>query len=135
MTNNITVDLVTPEKLVSSKQVEMAVIPGSDGDFGILKDHAPLISSIRPGVINLYKSANSNDISDRIFVTGGFAEVTGERCTILATEAIDLSEINKEDIDKRLEKAQDTLDFAKGDDEKIIAEKEVEIAKLLVEIF
>ena len=63
----------------------MVVVPGTEGNFGVLPGHAPLISTIRPGTIDIYEG---NAITERIFVAGGFAEVTPERCTVLADEAM-----------------------------------------------
>ena len=67
-------ELVSPEKLLFSEDVEMVVVPGAEGDFGVLVGHAPLISALRPGVIGTYTGST---VDKRIFVAGGFAEVTG----------------------------------------------------------
>ena len=75
-------ELVSPERLLLSEPVDMAVIPGSEGDFGVLAGHSLLISTLRPGVIDVYEG---NKVSERIFVSGGFAEVTPERVTVLAS--------------------------------------------------
>ncbi len=87
--SKLNVELVTPEALVFSSDVESVVVPGLQGDFGVLVNHAPMISSLRPGIIDIYE--NGNTISKRIFVAEGFAEVTGERCTILARSAVDVT--------------------------------------------
>ncbi len=73
-------ELVSPEKLLFSGQVDMVTIPGSEGDFGVLADHSPLISLVRPGEIHVHQ----NGLTQRMQVSGGFAEVTGDRCTVLA---------------------------------------------------
>ncbi len=78
-------ELVTPERLLISTEVEMVVVPGSEGNFGVLPGHAPLISTIRPGTVDIYEN---RAITERIFVVGGIAEVTPERCTVLADEAM-----------------------------------------------
>jgi F-type H+-transporting ATPase subunit epsilon len=78
-------ELVSPEKLLVSEEVDMVVVPGTEGYFGVLPGHAPLISSLRPGTIDVY---NGKVIAEQIFVAGGFAEVTNMRCTVLADEAI-----------------------------------------------
>ena len=74
-------ELVSPERLLLSQPVEMVVIPGAEGDIGVLPRHAPLITTLRPGAIAIYEGGK---IKQRIFVAGGFAEVTPERCTVLA---------------------------------------------------
>ena len=66
-------ELVSPARLLSSQSVDMVVVPGGDGDFGVLPGHAPLLSTVRPGVILVYQG---REITERIFVAGGFAEVT-----------------------------------------------------------
>jgi F-type H+-transporting ATPase subunit epsilon len=78
-------ELVTPEKLLVSAEVEMVVVPGTEGNFGVLPGHAPLISTIRPGTVDIYERGA---ITERIFVVGGIAEVIPERCTVLADEAM-----------------------------------------------
>ena len=72
-------ELVSPEKLLLSKAVEMVVVPGMEGDFGVLPRHAPLLSTIRPGIIRVYEGGQ---VVEQIFVAGGFVEVTGQRCTV-----------------------------------------------------
>lgn len=96
--DKINVEIVTPAKLVLCQDVDMVVIPGTEGDFGVLKNHAPLISSIRPGVVEIQNDAKIQ----KIFISGGFAEVTGEQCTILATEFADVTTLDKSEIDKMI---------------------------------
>ena len=79
-------ELVTPERLLISTMVDMVVVPGTEGNFGVLPGHAPLISTIRPGTIEIYQGRTI--VIERIFVVGGIAEVTPERCTVLADEAM-----------------------------------------------
>src|SRR5579862_6416415 len=81
----IDLELVSPERLLLSEPVDMAVIPGTEGDFGVLAGHTLFISTLRPGVIDVYQGER---ITNRLFVGGGFAEVTETRCTVLADEAV-----------------------------------------------
>lgn len=76
-------ELVTPEKLVRSEEVHMVVVPGTEGDFGVLEGHAPLMSTIRDGNIEVYKTATGN-APEVIRVEGGFAEVGAKGLTVLA---------------------------------------------------
>jgi F-type H+-transporting ATPase subunit epsilon len=92
MADKVKFELVSPERLLVSREVEMVVVPGSEGDFGVLPDHAPLISTVRPGTIEIYEGGQ---VVEQIFVAGGFAEVTGERCTVLADEAIPVKDIDR----------------------------------------
>ena len=98
MAEKLQFELVSPEKLLLSEAVEMVVVPGGEGTFGVLPGHALLISTVRPGVIDVY---DNNAVSERIFVAGGFAEVTPERCTVLADEAVPLSSLDRAEIDRQ----------------------------------
>lgn len=92
MAEKLQFELVSPEKLLLSEQVHMVVVPGGEGNFGVLPGHSLLISTVRPGVIDVYED---EEISERIFVSGGFAEVTPQRCTVLADEAMPLSSLDR----------------------------------------
>ena len=85
MADRVLFELVTPERLLVSQDVEMVVVPGSEGNFGVLPGHSPLISTIRPGTIDIYENRL---VTERFFVAGGIAEVTPEGCTVLADEAM-----------------------------------------------
>jgi F-type H+-transporting ATPase subunit epsilon len=84
-------ELVSPERLLLSEPVDMVVVPGGDGNFGVLAGHSLLISTVRPGVIDVYEGQS---VTQRIFVAGGFAEVTPERCTVLADEAVPVEQLD-----------------------------------------
>ncbi len=112
MANTVEFELVIPENLVFSSNVELAVVPGAEGDFGVLPGHAPFISSLRTGVISIYEN---DSVNERIFVTGGFAEVTSERCTVLADEAIELSKVKRSDLNRRVEEAKTVVNEASED--------------------
>jgi len=97
MADKLQFELVSPEMLLLSEAVEMVVVPGTEGNFGVLPGHALFISTVRPGVIDVYEG---NQVTERIFVAGGFAEVTPDRCTVLADEAAPLSSIDRADTEK-----------------------------------
>ena len=82
---NLHFDLVTPERRLRSEEVFMVVVPGTEGDFGVLAGHAPLMATVRDGELTLYSAQNS--VSARIRVEGGFAEVTDQGLTVLAEKA------------------------------------------------
>ncbi|WP_119167145.1 F0F1 ATP synthase subunit epsilon [Algihabitans albus] len=117
-------ELVSPEKLLLSEKVEMVVVPGAEGDFGVLPRHAPLISSLRTGVISVYRQ-NRRDISERIFVDGGFAEVTPERCTVLAEQAVPVGEIDRSATEQQLKDAREDLSDAASDAERQALERRI----------
>jgi F-type H+-transporting ATPase subunit epsilon len=98
--------LVTPERLLLSEMVEMVVVPGTEGNFGVLPGHAPLISSIRPGTIDVYERQT---VARRIFIVSGIAEVTPERCTVLADEALPPDELDRSAIEAELQTVQGNL--------------------------
>ena len=106
MAERVQFELVTPERLLLSEMVEMVVVPGTEGNFGVLPGHAPLISSIRPGTIDIYEGQT---ITRRIFVVSGTAEVTPERCTVLADQAMAPDEINRGAIEAELQTVQGNL--------------------------
>jgi len=95
-------ELVSPEALLVSEDVEMVVVPGSEGDFGVLPGHAPMISTVRPGVIHIFAAGS---VSSRIFGAGGFAEVSGSRCTVLAEEAMSVDDIDRAEVETDLKNA------------------------------
>jgi F-type H+-transporting ATPase subunit epsilon len=80
-------ELVTPEKLLRSEEVHMVVVPGTEGDFGVLERHAPVMSTIRDGDISIYKTAGAEP--ETIQVEGGFAEVNDKGLTILAERVVE----------------------------------------------
>jgi F-type H+-transporting ATPase subunit epsilon len=106
MADRVQLELVTPERLLLSEMVEMVVVPGTEGNFGVLPGHAPLISSIRPGTIDIYEGQT---VIRRIFVVSGTAEVTPERCTILADEAMAPDELDRSAIEAELQTVQGNL--------------------------
>ena len=96
-------ELVSPERLLLSEPVDMAVIPGSEGDFGVLAGHSLLISTLRPGIIEVFQGET---VTHRLFVGGGFAEVTDTRCTVLADQAVPVSEIVAANVQAEIEQLQ-----------------------------
>jgi F-type H+-transporting ATPase subunit epsilon len=119
-------ELVSPERLLLSEEVDMVVMPGEEGDFGVLNRHAPMISTLRPGVIQVH---DGGSVTERIFVAGGFAEVTPERCTVLAEEALAVGDIDRGATEQRLSNAKDDLLDAKSDSEKAAAERQIKVAE------
>jgi F-type H+-transporting ATPase subunit epsilon len=108
MADKVQFELVSPEKLLLSEAVAMVVVPGSEGNFGVLPGHALLISTVRPGVIDVYGDEQTQ-ISERIFVSGGFAEVTPERCTVLADEALPLASLDRSEIEQQARSLEATV--------------------------
>ena len=118
--------LVMPERELLTTEADMVVVPGAEGDFGVLHGHAPLISTVRPGVLEVIQN---NKVDKRFIVAGGFAEVTPERCTVLADEAMPFEEVTAEQLAERERQAERDITDAANDAEKAAAEKALAVAK------
>ncbi len=134
VSNTIEFELVSPERLLKSEPVEMVVVPGVEGDFGVLPGHSLLIATVRPGIIDIHEGGQ---VRESIFVTGGFAQVSPERCTVLAEEAVPVADIDKAGAEKRLEDAKAALAEAGSEKDgaaeaKAGAEKELKAAEAMV---
>jgi F-type H+-transporting ATPase subunit epsilon len=110
MAGKVKFELVSPARILLQQEVDMVVVPGTEGYFGVLPGHAPLISSVRPGVIDVYEAGA---IVERIFVVGGFAEVTPARCSVLADEARPIATLDRAEADAQLADAQARLPDAR----------------------
>jgi F-type H+-transporting ATPase subunit epsilon len=128
--NKVAFELVSPERLLASIDADMVVVPGAEGDFGVLPNHAPLMSLLRPGVISVYQG---DRVDRRMFVTGGFAEVNERGCTVLADEAEPLDEIAVEQARQALRDAEEDVGDAKSDHERERLTRMVEVARARVE--
>jgi len=129
MTDKVQFELVSPAKLLLSEEVEMVVVPGGEGDFGVLPGHTPMLTTVRPGIIDIYEN---DKVVKSIFVVGGFAEVSEDRCAVLAEEAIAVEELDRDDAEARLQKANDALQAAESDVVKKVAERELLAAEAMV---
>ena len=109
----ITLEIVSPARLVLSRAVDMVVMPGYEGDLAAMENHAPMITLLRGGVITLYEGGAA---TDRLFVGGGFAEIAADRCTILADDAAPVAELSAEASRRALDQAeQDWAEVDKAD--------------------
>ena len=127
MADLVHVDLVTPEKLFASTEAKLVEVPGEAGDFGVLPGHAPLISTIRPGVVTLHGETERQ----RFLVMGGMAEVTPERCTILAEYVEDVTSVTREQANERVVTAKKAATDAISDNDKRATARQVEVAEAL----
>lgn len=119
-------ELVSPERKLMSGPVKMVVIPGSEGDLGVLPNHSALVSSIRPGVMEIF-GADGNKI--RIFIGGGFADVTATNTTVLAEEAVNVSELNVAEIEQSIRNLTEDLGMAADEAEKSRIGRKIEMAR------
>jgi F-type H+-transporting ATPase subunit epsilon len=128
--DKVAFELVAPERLLASEAVDMVVAPGAAGDFGVLPGHSLLMSLLRPGVIEIYQG---NQVTRRIFVGGGFAEVNPRGCIVLAEEAMPVEDLDPAAARERLRNAQEDLGQAKDDAERARYEREITIAEAQIE--
>ena len=123
-------ELVSPEKLLLTRAVDMVVVPGAEGDMGVLPRHSPTITTVRPGTIVVYEGGA---VSDRIFIAGGFAEVSDNRCTVLAEEAMPIEDIDKAAAQQSLANAQEDISSADSDAARKSAETAVAVAEAKIQ--
>ncbi|MBI1210170.1 MAG: F0F1 ATP synthase subunit epsilon [Alphaproteobacteria bacterium] len=128
MANNLHFDLVSPERLLMSSEVEMVTVPGVEGDFGVYIGHAPVITTLRPGVLTVQRQGGSDE---RIFVRGGFAEVNLDGLTVLAEEAMPLAELDAAALDQRVKDAEEDVADAKDDETRQKAQERMDRLKEL----
>ncbi len=126
MADALSFELVSPERLLLSREVEMVVLPGAEGDIGVLPMHAPMITKVRPGILVVFENGQP---TERIFIAGGIAEVTGERCTVLADEAMPLDALDRAAAETQIADARDDLTDAKSDFEREKAEAQIAVGE------
>ncbi|MEM9879050.1 MAG: F0F1 ATP synthase subunit epsilon [Pseudomonadota bacterium] len=130
MSDTVTFDLVSPERLLRSSEVHMVVVPGVEGDFGVLAHHAPFMSTLRPGSVDVYDAAGA--VPESLFVSGGFAEVADNRLTILAEDAMPLGDVNASEVRQQLADLKEDLTSATDDVQKSkLSQRIIEVEALL----
>lgn len=122
-------ELVSPIRRVVGKAVTMVTVPGEDGDFGVLPGHVPLIATLRPGVIEVYEGAS---VTDRIFVAGGFAEVSAKHCAVLAQEAVPVASLVRGELDAEITRLDQAVGATENESDKaaLTAKRSMVLAKL-----
>lgn len=121
-------ELVSPERILLSVDAEEVIIPGAEGEFTVLAGHAPVVSTLLPGVIHVTTSGAKK----AIFVRAGFADVTSEALTILAERAFIVDEVDSRQLDSELDLAQKSLNDADTDDARLHVNRAIEELKALV---
>jgi F-type H+-transporting ATPase subunit epsilon len=116
-------ELVSPERLLMSAPVDQVVVPGSEGYFTVLKGHAPFMSTLRPGVVEVTSAGGG---AERIFVRGGFADVNATGLTILAEQAIPLAEVDAAMLAAEVKNAEEDVADAKDATLKAAAETKLQ---------
>ncbi|ANA12703.1 MULTISPECIES: ATP synthase F1 subunit epsilon [Acetobacter] len=105
----IQIEIISPEKVLVSREVDMAVLPGMEGDIAAMPERAPMMLLLRGGIVALY---DGDTVKDRYFVGGGFADITPTRCTVLADKAVPVSEISIDNATAQLEALSEAWDQA-----------------------
>ena len=128
MADKVRLEVVTPTDVVVDEAVELVVVPGGDGDFGVLPGHAPLMSTLRPGTVTIYERDRA---LRSVFVSAGFAEVFADRCIVLAEEAVPVTAITAEMVEARLGEARAAEAAARGEADKAEAERALKAAEAM----
>lgn len=127
MAGKILFDLVSPERMLLSRPVDMVTVPGSEGYMGVMAGHASLVSTLRAGMIDMLDDGQDT----RFFIRGGFVEINAEKITVLAEEAVPISELDIAVLDQRIADAQADEIAAKTDAERTRAAQLVDDLKLV----
>lgn len=130
MADTFTFELVSPERLLISEAAESVLVPGTEGDFQVLPNHAPVLSTLRPGLLDVVLAGGKER---RIFVRGGFAEVGPENLTVLAETAIDSADLSKTALAQEIKNAEEDLADAKDDAARDKAQEHLDGLKLVQE--
>ncbi len=109
-------ELVSPERKLISGPAKMVLIPGEEGDFGVLPGHSALVATIRPGVVEITMADGS--APQRIFIAGGFADVSPTNCTVLAEEAVNVADLNQADLEQTIRNLNEDMSMARDDIER-----------------
>ena len=123
MADTLHFEIVSPERLLKDAQAAMVVVPGTDGDFAALPAHAPMMSTLRPGVVEIFETEGGE--AERLFVKGGLAQISPEGLTILAEEVIDLDGVDAADLSAQIADAEGAVAGAADDVARAAAEKEL----------
>ena len=130
MADTTAFELVSPERLLMSQDVEMVIVPGAEGNIGVLARHAPMISTVRPGVIEIFGTRSAE--AERVFVAGGFAEVTPARYTVLAEQAVPVADIDRSEVETMMQNAREDLADAKDDAERKDAAQRIAVGEAML---
>ncbi len=120
-------EIVCPDRKIVSDKAWQVVVPGDDGDFGVLANHSAVVSSLRAGVVTIYQ--NEDEQCVKIFVSGGFVDVTSTSCTILADEAVNVDDLKQDELEQQVQNLIEDLDLAEGDADKAKVEEKLLVAK------
>ena len=112
MVEQIQFELVSPEKFLFSEMVDMVTVPGGEGDYGVMFGHQPMITNIRPGIIEIEQN---NEPLIKFFVNGGFAEITGKSCSVMTEEAVNIEKFNLSNLEEKIKDLENHREDALND--------------------
>ncbi len=121
-------ELVSPERLLMSEDVQQVTVPGSEGEFTVLARHAPVLSTMRPGLLSVVGDGGGEE---KIFVRGGFAEVNPDGLTVLAEEAIHMSDLDQDALAQQIKNAEEDVADATDDEKRARAQEALDHLKQL----
>ena len=119
----ISFDLVSPENLIFNDEAGMIIVPGKDGDLGVLPGHSKVMSSLRPGRVMIY--GEDKNLLKAFFVSGGFAEINPEKCIVLAESVVELNNLDKSSIEKEIQNLENE-DEKKSEEKLLVAKAKLE---------
>jgi len=122
LADRIQFELVSPARLLTSMEVDMIVVPGTEGDFAVLPGHMPVVSTLRPGAVDVYVG-NTDKPSERFFVAGGFAEVALDTFTVLAETAIPMADLDRSHLEQEITNTREDIEDARSDEDRQAAEE------------
>jgi F-type H+-transporting ATPase subunit epsilon len=131
MADSVAFELVSPDRLLMSADVAQVVLSGREGDFTVLPGHAPVVTSLRPSVVEVIQTAGGD--TTRIFLRGGFADVAADRLTVLAEEAVMIDELDRSSLEQRIQNATEDVDDASDDEARDAARELLDRLQVLLE--
>ncbi|WEX09952.1 F0F1 ATP synthase subunit epsilon [Chelativorans sp. AA-79] len=120
MAKTFTFELVSPERLLLSEEVEQVVVPGTEGEMTVMAEHAPVMTSIKPGVITVVRAGGN---AEQFVVFGGFADITPDGCRLLAESASRVAELDRADLTRRIEEVRAEMEGARDHETRTKAEE------------
>ncbi|MEN8235954.1 MAG: ATP synthase F1 subunit epsilon [Pseudomonadota bacterium] len=124
--------LVSPEKMLYADDVSMVTIPASKGEMGILPNHAPMVVTLIPGIINIYQE---HTIEEKIFIGGGFANINEKGCQVMADEGIHVADIYPEEVEAHIEEVMHDLEADQEEDVRLSLEEHLSIERAKMELW
>ncbi|MFN7710738.1 MAG: ATP synthase F1 subunit epsilon [Holosporales bacterium] len=123
--------LVSPERQLLSTEVTMAVIPGERGDMGVLAQHAATIAALRPGLVELYQQG---EVSERIYIAGGFANINERGCNVLTEQCIFVRDLNQDEIEQHIRNCLEDLALSHQQEQRAALERDMKLANIQLDI-